>query len=370
MLLLIGAEFFRVYLIMPFPGSQRMDSVGVAYALHQFIVVIRVLAIAACVPLLLAKRRWFLALPFLAWGALYYFTHFVAAADHMFREPTTTVMVTSEKNTVPLERVVLGISSGDEFRAYPVELIGYHHQVRDQLGGKPVMVTYCTVCRTGAVFDPRDDQFRLVGMDHFNAMFEDAKTGSWWRQASGIAITGSRKGESLPVLHSEQMTLGAWLELHPRSLVLQPDATFDEEYKSLRGFDDGTRPGSLTGRNTESWQEKSWVVGVAVGSDARAFDWNELTRAGALNAQIGSTPVVVWVDLDGKSFAAFERTVDGRVVTFTRNEHTMIDAETSSTWLQNGTCVAGELQGKRVQPLQSHQEFWHAWREFHPNTTK
>ena len=43
------------------------------------------------------------------------------------------------------------------------------------------MVTYCTVCRTGRVFSPivegQPETFRLVGMDHFNAMFEDEGTG-------------------------------------------------------------------------------------------------------------------------------------------------------------------------------------------------
>jgi hypothetical protein len=368
-LVLIAAELLRVYLIMPFPGSQRMDSVEVAYALHQFIVVIRVLAIAACVPLLLAKRRWFLAQPFVAWGTLYYFTHFVAAADHMFRQPTTTVMVRADKNVVPLERVVLGIERGDDSRAYPVELIGYHHQVRDRLAGAPVMVTYCTVCRTGAVYDPGDDEFRLVGMDHFNAMFEDAKTGSWWRQASGIAITGARTGQRLPLLHSEQMTLGAWLALHPNSLVLQPDATFTDEYASLRGFDDGTRPGALTGRDAASWNDKSWVVGVVVGENARAFDWNELVRVGTINDRLGTVPVVVWASPDGKSFAARTRTLEGRVLTFSRTD-VLVDAETGSSWNDDGVCTGGALLGKRLEVLESSQEFWHAWREFHPHTTK
>jgi hypothetical protein len=50
------------------------------------------------------------------------------------------------------------------------------------------MVTYCTVCRTGRVYGPiingKKETFRLVGMDHFNAMLEDATTKSWWQQAT------------------------------------------------------------------------------------------------------------------------------------------------------------------------------------------
>ena len=82
--------------------------------------------------------------------------------------------------------------------------IGYHHQVRDRVGGTDVLVTYCTVCRSGRVFSPLVDgtleRFRLVGMDRFNAMFEDESTGSWWRQATGAAVAGPRKGIQLVVI--------------------------------------------------------------------------------------------------------------------------------------------------------------------------
>ncbi|MFX5562960.1 DUF3179 domain-containing (seleno)protein, partial [Acinetobacter baumannii] len=64
--------------------------------------------------------------------------------------------------------------------AYPIQFIGYHHQVVDTVGGEPIIATYCTVCRTGRIFsstvDGVPEKFRLVGMDHFNAMFEDART--------------------------------------------------------------------------------------------------------------------------------------------------------------------------------------------------
>ena len=75
-----------------------------------------------------------------------------------------------------------------EARAYPIQLIGYHHQVCDTVGGKPIMVTYCTVCRTGRVFDPvikgQPETFRLVGMDHFNTIVAWPKTSTGTERAS------------------------------------------------------------------------------------------------------------------------------------------------------------------------------------------
>jgi hypothetical protein len=81
-----------------------------------------------------------------------------------------------------------------------------------------MMITYCTVCRTGSVYLPfvngKYEQFRLVGMDHFNAMFEDQTTGSWWQQATGESITGKLKGNLLRV-SSEQVSLASWLRQYP-----------------------------------------------------------------------------------------------------------------------------------------------------------
>jgi hypothetical protein len=45
----------------------------------------------------------------------------------------------------------MGIVINGESAAYPIQYLGYHHQVRDTVGGESVLVTYCTVCRTGRV---------------------------------------------------------------------------------------------------------------------------------------------------------------------------------------------------------------------------
>lgn len=376
--LLFAAEILRVYLIMPFPGSQRMNSLELAYALHQFIWPLRVVLFAATlVGVMALSKRWARGLAIfgvLAWVGLATFIHLKLMAEKMFLQPTQVVMESAEKNVVALDRLVLGIERNGDARAYPVEIIGYHHQVQDELAGAPVLITYCTVCRTGRVYEPivdgKHEHFRLVGMDHFNAMFEDETTKSWWRQASGRAVAGPKTDTMLPTVDSEQLTLRAWLERFPKSLILQPEATFQEEYDSLRGFDDGTRKGALTGRNAESWQDKSWVVGLVAGGRARAYDWSELQQAQTINDELGGVPVVLWLSPDAKSFVARERRLDGQLLSFTRgaDTKTITDAETGSTWSEDGRCTAGALEGQRLARVESHQEFWHSWREFHPGT--
>ncbi len=127
--------------------------------------------------------------------------NFNMAADHMFYQPGKLILADSATNKIGLEKLVIGVEKNGVAKAYPIQLIGYHHQVRDTLGKDQVMITYCTVCRTGRVFQPfvygKPEVFRLVGMDHFNAMFEDVTTGSWWRQATGEAVAGPMAGDAI-----------------------------------------------------------------------------------------------------------------------------------------------------------------------------
>lgn len=50
-------------------------------------------------------------------------------------------MKKGKDNKVANEKIVIGVVREGEARAYPIQFIGYHHQVLDTLAGKPIMVT-------------------------------------------------------------------------------------------------------------------------------------------------------------------------------------------------------------------------------------
>ncbi len=238
---LILFEIAKVYFIMPMPGSQRMNSIDLAYFLHTwrwpFRIFFTVLIIIGVASVFKAKRKWIPALLLLLTIGISYAANYEMAADTMFYQPKTLSLKNVSENKVDKDRLIIGVTENGEAKAYPIQFIGYHHQVQDKLNGKPIIVTYCTVCRTGRVFEPLVDNkpelFRLVGMDHFNAMFEDETTHSWWRQANGEAITGSSKGKTLPEMNSTQTSLSEWIALHPNTLIMQPDPEFQAKYDSM-----------------------------------------------------------------------------------------------------------------------------------------
>jgi len=382
-LILFAAEILRVYFIMPFPGSQKSDSIQIAFFLNNYIWWFRILGlIFMLLPMIYIFRnsRWWkkiiLAVFVLLYAAVFYLFNFKFLADKMFIQPTNKILATVTDNKVDSTKLVIGVSMNGQAKAYPVEIIGYHHQVQDTIGGEPAMVTYCTVCRTGRVFSPfvndKFEKFRLVGMDHFNAMFEDSETKSWWRQATGIAVAGRLKGTALKEIVSEQLSLAAWIRKYPNTTILQPDPVFAKRYKDLEGFDDGTIASGLEKRDSASWQFKSWVIGIAKDGHAKAYDWNALVKQRVINDTFQNLALVLVLENDNRSFHVWNRQVNDKLLQLSWDSglQTLKDNTTGSVWNMNGECIEGTLKGSRLTPVQAYQEFWHSWESFHPNTIK
>lgn len=363
-------EVMKVYFIMPFPGSQRMNSLDFAYFLHSYRWVIRslfvLLIIVGALKAFQVKRKWIPSLVTVIMLVVVYYFNFKMTADSIFKEPAQLLFKPKGENILGDSSVVVGVSMGGQTKAYPVRYIVYHHQVQDEVGGKPVLITYCSVCRTGRVFEPRvkgkPETFRLVGMDHFNAMFEDATTKSWWRQANGEAVTGELKGEVLPEVESFQLTVAKLFQLYPDALVMQPDLTAltDLKYDTLGKYEYGRSKAKLTRTDSLSWQEKSWVVGVETEGVSKAYDWNQLKAERVLHDKIKNTALVIALAGDDQSYAVFKR------------------ADTTQFIIRNDTLFAGSqiynfsgralTGGESLERLNAYQEFWHSWSTFHPGT--
>ncbi len=365
---LILFELANVYFIMPMPGSQQMNSIDLAYFLYSYRWYFRIgLAIAAAVGSILSvwKRKWAVVIPIITLAVVIYLVNYKMAADAMFQQPQNIIFKTVADNKVDSNRLVIGIELNGKAKAYPIQFIGYHHHLQDTLDGKAILVTYCTVCRTGRVFQPivngQQEQFRLVGMDHFNAMLEDATTKSWWRQSTGEAITGKRKGTKLTELMSTQTSLEKWIQLHPNTTILQADPAFANRYDSSFKYEQGKSKSKLTGTDSLSWRDKSWVIGIKAGDASKAYDWNMLKQKRIVKDTLNQTAIIVLLANDNRSFFAFE-----------------LPANTNSVSLLNDTLLLNtkhyRINGKGIdtgfnlKPVYAYQEFWHSWKTFQPQT--
>ncbi len=378
LVLLFSAEILRVYFVMPFPGSQVSNTLSYAYRLEQFIFWIRIFAwILLGFALILVFKNgkvWekiFLPLLVILYAVVFFFFNFRLQAENIFRQPVNKSFTVASHSEMEKSKLIIGVVINGQAKAYPIQLIGYHHQVMDTIGNTPVMITYCTVCRSARVYSPivhgKAESFRLVGMDHFNAVFEDATTKSWWQQASGKAIAGPLKGYVLKEFPSTQLTWDAWLRQYPASVVMKPDPLFMDNYFKLEDYDKGTMQSSLVRRDVLSWEPKSWVVGVTNNLSSKAYDWNELLQNKIIQDSVDRLPILLTIEKDSTSFHVYDRRVNNYTLSFqiTGNNDLLLDDNTHSTWNMDGHCIDGALKGNKLQTVQSYNEFWHSWQNFH-----
>lgn len=106
---------------------------------------------------------------------------------------------------------VLVVEQGRAVRAYPVQILIWHEIVNDELGGRPIAVTYCPLCNSSVVFDRRMDgrvlTFGTTGnLRRSDLVMWDRQTQSWWQQISAEAVVGQLSGERLEVLASQTLS--------------------------------------------------------------------------------------------------------------------------------------------------------------------
>lgn len=364
-------EILKVYFIMPFPGSQRINSLDMAYFMHTNSIYIRIFFVMLIIAgsfSAFRTRKFILPISLVAGVlAIVYIFNFKMMADKIFLEPQTLRFQPQASNVLGDSSFVIAVSHQEEVKAYPIQFMAYHHTVRDTIGGKPMLITYCNVCRTGRVFEPvvngRYERFRLVGMDHFNAMLEDATTKSWWRQANGEAVTGPLKGMLLPEVEASQITVGKLFALYPDAVVMQADEAARSNYDSLAKFEKGKSEGKLTRTDTASWNEKSWVVGVTMGKSSKAYDWNQLKKDKIIHDNVGGKSIFIVLSDDSHSFGAFER---NEADTFQIQGDTLYSGKAMYDF--SGRSLSDTLVN--LKKVNAYQEFWHSWRTFHPETLR
>lgn len=354
-LLLIATEAYRTFLLAPFPGSQEVAMVHVSYFLYHYRWIIRGILFAGMIigyRKAFEKRPWIPMITLFFTGWIFYLANFVMTAEVFFKQPSVLAFAPPAQADLPQNALVIGVTYKGESKAYPIRYLAYHHYIMDTLGGMPVLVTYCDVCRSASVFDPVVDDkypsFRLVGMDQWNAMLEDQQTGSWWMQANGTCVAGKMEGKVFRLVSSWQTTLASWTAAHPDTKVMLPDPKYTAHYGD-ETFENGTTNDELTHTDTASWQDNSWVIGIELGNEYRAYDWNELKRKRAITDSMDKRTYRIYVDSAGINF----------VTKLLRQQPSCIqDPET----LDN-------LDGYESD-IRCRQMFWHTWRTFYPGTTR
>src|SRR5476651_1193015 len=116
LLFLIALEIAKVYFIMPFPGSQRSNSISFAYFLSNNIWWLRILGIILIVNaftyFITKGKIWqkiLLVMVVLLYGFIYYMFNFRFLADKIFHQPKQIVFVAAGSDTTNKDKLVIGV---------------------------------------------------------------------------------------------------------------------------------------------------------------------------------------------------------------------------------------------------------------------
>lgn len=234
------------------------------------------------------------------------------------------------------------------------------------------------VCSSGVGFDPtvRGEQltFRVAGL--YNGVFTmwDRETNSAWSHLDGRAIAGELRGEQLAIRPLQTTTWEAWLTEHPNTTV--PDVNTGARYHrgpqvlgrtALTDTFLATLPVGLDGR----LPAHDVVVGVLVGTEARAYPRASRPGDAPFQDTVAGVPIVILEDRNGDPVLAYHRALnDGRVLDFVRGPDGQIfDQQTGSRWSGSGVATEGELRGVQLTFVTSFVTEYYGWWAFHPETS-
>ncbi|MEM1075536.1 MAG: DUF3179 domain-containing (seleno)protein [Pseudomonadota bacterium] len=233
--------------------------------------------------------------------------------------------------------VVFGITINGEHRAYPRRIMEVREMVNDSLGGRDLGIPYCTLCGAAqAYFTDRLPEgierpiLRTSGLlSRSNKVMYDLNTFSVFDTFLGHAVTGPLAEKDLQLEQATVITTdwGTWKKEHPETTVL------------LERYALGRDPDFRNGRDANG----------------------PIFPVGDVDPRLPVHEDVIGVVTASGKPVAFQRST--ALITLKRGDE--ISVENVRLELDAGGIRA---VGEDGSDLGSHQAFWFAWSQFHPDT--
>jgi Protein of unknown function (DUF3179) len=213
-------------------------------------------------------------------------------------------------------------------RAYPIQILVWHEIVNDEVGGTPVVVTFCPLCNTALVFDRSVDgrvlDFGTTGnLRNSDLVMYDRQTESWWQQFGGEALVGELAGAELEHLPARIVAWEDFAQRHPTGEVLSQETGAVRDYgrNPYEGYDDvDSGPFFPVSREDDRLAPKERVVFLERDGEAVVVPFSLLAERGRVEVEVGGEDLVVeWVPGVGspldEPFVAAGRDVGSAAVT-------------------------------------------------------
>ncbi len=285
----------------------------------------------------------------------------------------------SEINYLADDDLVLGVSYGDELRAYPHPILDWHEIINDKVGDISFAVTYCPLTGSGIswnrVVDGSETSFGVSGLlFDSNLIPYDRASDSYWSQMGLTSIHGEHIGMTPETYNIIELPWSVWRSIYPESMVVSSSTGFNRNYGaypygSYRSNDDYFLfPVSY---NDSRLPAKERVIGVIVDRELKVYPFSEFgTEITLIEDEFKGQSIIV-VGSSELNIAVLygSTTLSGVDHTFSalNNElpAIMVD-EDGSRWDIFGRAFDGPNEGEELEHKSSYIAYWFAWGTFYP----
>ena len=209
--------------------------------------------------------------------------------------------------------------------------------------------------------------FHLAGINNQNFLMRDDETGTFWQQISGRAVSGPMAGQSLKLIHSDELSLSLWKTEEPGGTILQDVAAYVPGY-AKRDWDVKMKKApTVLSYSEHGLKPRDLMLGVKSFGEARAWPSDRVLNEKLVEDRIGGRRILLVVGPDEKSVRAF-RNPGSNDFYRTAGKTLMLDS-TGSEWNFQGCATAGPSKGICLERLDVIADYWFDWRHYNPGTT-
>lgn len=276
------------------------------------------------------------------------------------QEPVTQFAVkkvAAASKELEAAELILGVCIGKEARAYPINMLNHepaNKVINDVLAGQPIMATWCDNAHNAIVYSRQVNgktlTFGVAGqMWKGSLVMYDRETWTRWSHLPGLAKLGPLKDMTLEPVPSVITDWETWRKLYPEGTV----AILSVGYKEY---------------TPEIYDEEpmGFLLGIAAGSQSRTWSFSELSKTPAINDFWQGEPVLAVLIHKSRTARLYQRTVQGKILTFKLQGQYLNDQETGTSWEPiSGQGRAGPLAAQWLVPLSAFVSYRKIWENFH-----
>ena len=269
--------------------------------------------------------------------------------------------------------LVFGVEINGDARAYPLRMMDVHEMLNDVVGGTAVSLAYCTMCRSGILFETTVDgralTFGSSGLLYrSNKLMYDRQTESLWLTIPREPISGklAASGIRLKLLPVVVTSWQDWRSKHPATRALSLDTGFKRDYREGAVYAEYFNSDNLwfpVPRLDKRLKPKEEVFALVVNGQPKAYALKRLAELRVVNDRLGGQRIVLISDGKPGGVRAYER----GEAEFKPGKTGLVSSD-GREWQATESALVEKNTSAKLPRLAGHTAYWFGWTSFYPQT--